>query len=125
MARPSDGLSRVTYLRLTESEHEAFAAAAKRLGDSRADLLRRAVREIINRPADLMEKELAGLEEAVHQLKAVGRNLNQIARALNVRDRKDGQVDPAVLVALIQSVDQLAARFLAVIEKSRLRRVFR
>lgn len=117
--------SQVTRVRLAGWEHEAFIAAAKRLNDTRSNLLRRAVREIINRPADLLEKELAALNEAVHQLKAVGRNLNQIARAVHTGEIKEAQVDPAVLAALRQSVETLAARFMEVMEASQLRRVFR
>ncbi len=123
--RPSHGLSKVTYLRLTESEHREFAVAAKRLRDSRANLLRRAVCEIINRPADLLEQELVGLDEAVYQLCAVGRNLNQITRAMHQGELKDGQIDAVLIEELKQTVDQLANRVTEVIEKSRLRRVFR
>ncbi len=123
--RPSHGLSKVTHLRLTESEHREFAVAAKRLRDSRANLLRRAVREIINRPADLLEQELVGLDEAVYQLCAVGRNLNQITRAMHQGELKDGQIDAALIEDLKQTVDQVTNRVSEVIEKSRLRRVFR
>ena len=55
----------MVHLRLTEWEHREFAIAAKRLRDSRADLLRRAVREIVNQPADLLQHELEGFDEAV------------------------------------------------------------
>jgi hypothetical protein len=112
-------------LRLTELEHQEFSAAAKCLGDSRADLLRQAVREIINRPADLLEKELAGLDEAVYQLRAVGRNLNQITRAMHLGELKDGQINGALLDELKQTVEQLANRINELAEKSRLRGVFR
>src|SRR6266404_2996981 len=68
----------VTSVRLSASEHEAFAAAALRLKESRAHLLRRAVREIIGKPGDLFERELWGLGEAVYQLGGVRRKINQI-----------------------------------------------
>lgn len=125
MARPNSGLSKVTYLRLTELEHREFVEAAKHLGDSRADLLRRAVREIIKRPADLLEKELTGLDEAVYQLCAVGRNLNQITRAIHLGEVKDTLLIAALIEPLQQACDQQAARVTELIEKSRLRRVFR
>jgi len=125
MGRPSTDLSRTIGVRLTGSEYEEFAVAAKRLGDSRARLLRRAVRAIIERPADLLDKELGAFDEAVYQLKAVGRNLNQITRAVHMGELRDDQVDPAVMAALAQAVKQLDARLTDVIEKSRLRRVLR
>ncbi len=117
--------SRMAHFRLPVSEYERFTLAAIRRRDTRSNLLRRAVREIIGQPADLIERELIGLDEAVYQLRAVGRNLNQITRAVHSGQLKEGQVDLVVLSALTQSVDHLAAQFLAVIEKSRLRRVFR
>ncbi len=123
--RPSHGLSKVTHLRLTESEHRDFAIAAKRLRDSRANLLRHAVREIINQPADLLERELVGLDEAVYQLCAVGRNLNQITRAMHQGELKDGKINVALVEELKQTIDQLDKRFGEVIVKSRLRRVYR
>ncbi len=123
--RPSLGLSKVVHLRLTEWEHHKFTVAAKRLRDSRADLLRRAVREIINQPTDLLQHELAGLDEAVYQLLAVGRNLNQITRAMHQGELKDGQIHAALIEELKQTIGQLDKRFSEVIVKSRLRRVYR
>ncbi len=125
MTRPRHDMSEVTRVRLAADEREAFAAAAKRLGESRSNLLRRAVREIIGRPADLLEKELAGLDEAVYQLRAVGRNLNQITRAMHLGELKEGQLNAALLEELKQTVEQLANRTDELVEKSRLRRVFR
>ena len=125
MGRPSTDLSKTIGVRLTDAEYESFRAAAKRLGNSRARLLRRAVREFINLPADLLDQELGALDEAVYQLKAVGRNLNQITRAMHMGELKDSQVDAEVLAALGQAVKQLDRRISEVIEKSRLRRVLR
>ena len=125
MGRPSKELSRTIGVRLTDAEYERFGVAAKLLGDSRARLLRLAVREVIQQPADLTDKEIAALDEAAHQLKAIGRNLNQITRAVHMGELKEGQVDMVVLAALTQQVKQLDARIAEVIEKSRLRRVMR
>ncbi len=125
MGRPSKELSRTIGVRLTDAEYERFGTAAKLLGDSRARLLRLAVREVIQQPADLTDKEIAALDEAAHQLKAIGRNLNQITRAVHMGELKEGQVDMVVLAALTQQVKQLDARIAEVIEKSRLRRVMR
>lgn len=125
MARPDTGLSKARHFRLTEAEDAAFHEAAKRLKASRAELLRRAVREIIRQPADLLDKELTVLDEAVYQVKAVGRNLNQIARAIHLGALKDDQVDRVAMEAVSQAVARLDARLTDVIEKSRLRRVLR
>lgn len=118
-------LSRMAHVRLPVTEYEQFAIAAKRLGDTRSNLLRRAVREIIQLPADLLEQELAGLDEAVYQLKAVGRNLNQITRAIHMDELKQGDIGAALLEEIRLAVNHLDKRVTELIEKSRLRRVFR
>ncbi|HKQ30553.1 MAG TPA: plasmid mobilization relaxosome protein MobC [Burkholderiales bacterium] len=118
-------LSRMAHVRLPVAEYEEFGIAAKRLGDTRSNLLRRAIRDIIERPADLLEKELGALDEAVYQLKAVGRNLNQIARAIHTSEPKDIQVDPVFLATVSEAVVLLDRRLTDVIERSRLRRVIR
>ena len=118
-------LSRMAHVRLPVSEYEQFTLVAKRLGNTRSNLLRRAVREIIQQPADLLEKELAGLDEAVYQMKAVGRNLNQITRAIHMGELKEGDIGAAHLDEIRLAVHQLDKRVTELIEKSRLRRVFR
>ena len=59
--------SHVVHVRLPSREHEEFVVAAKRLQESRSRLLRRAVRDIIERPAHLLDHELARLVEAIYQ----------------------------------------------------------
>jgi len=123
MATRKKELSRMSHVRLLESEHAQFEAAAKRLGQPRSMLLRRAVRDIIDRPANLLDQELGALAEAVYQLKAVGRNLNQLTYAVHLG--KVGMVEPAALDAVRAAVIALDARVTDLIQKSRLRRVLR
>lgn len=123
MATRKKELSRMSHVRLLESEHAQFEAAAKRLGQPRSMLLRRAVRDIIDRPANLLDKELGALAEVVYQLKAVGRNLNQLTRAVHIG--KVSLVEPAALDAVRAAVAAVDARITDLIQKSRLRRVLR
>jgi len=116
-------LSHVSHVRLPHVEHEEFVAASKRLGESRSLLLRRAVRDIIARPANLTEPELTAFVEAVHQLTAVGRNLNQLVRAVHVG--KVTLVEGAPLDAVLAVLVSLDARMIEVVEKCRLRQVRR
>ena len=115
--------SMVTRVRLPASEHHDFIAAAKRLGESRSTLLRRAVRDIIDRPATLLDIELGVLVQAVYQLKAVGRNLNQLTQAVHIG--KGTVIEPASLDALRAAVGSLDARVTDLVQKSRLRQVSR
>ncbi len=115
--------SRVVHVRLPLNEHAAFTAAAIRLRESRSRLLRRAVRDIIGRPANLLDHELARLVEAVYQLKAVGRNLNQLMLAVHVG--KVSVADAALLDSVRASVTDLDAKIAALVSASRLRGVRR
>lgn len=116
-------LSHVSHVRLPHVEHEQFVIASKRLGESRSRLLRRAVRDIIERPANLTEQELAAFVEAVHQMKAVGRNLNQLVHAVHIG--KVTLVEGAPLDAVRAVLTAIDTRMTEVVEKSRLRRVRR
>ena len=116
-------LSQVTHVRLPLSEHEQFVAASKRLGESRSRLLRRAVRDIIQRPAQLSDQELAALTEAVYQLNAVGRNLNQIVRAIHLG--KVTIMEGTHVDTVLSAVAALDTRITELVEKSRLRGVRR
>ena len=116
-------LSQVTHVRLPQSEHEQFVVASKRLGESRSRLLRRAVRDIIERPAHLSDQELAALTEAVYQLNAVGRNLNQLVRVVHVG--KVTIVEGLHVDAVLSAVTKLDTRVTELVDKSRLRGVRR
>ncbi|GEM_PF-1218445 len=115
----------VTSVRLSGPEHEAFMAAAKRLKESRAHLLRRAVREIIGKPGYLFERELWPLGEAVYQLLAVRRNLNQITQATQDGKLNLAPPDRVTMEALQRAIQQLNARLVELIECNRLRIVYR
>lgn len=115
--------SHVVHVRLPSSEHEEFVIAAKRLQESRSRLLRRAVRDIIERPAHLLDHELAVVVGAVYQLKAVGRNLNQLMLAVHVG--KVAVADVAILESVRASVLSLDASIVALVNASHLRGVRR
>lgn len=117
MTRPKNP-SHVIHVRLPSSEHEAFANAAQRLKESRARLLRRAVRELIGRGSGFRNEEIAVLIEAVYQLKAVARNLNQLLQG--VRAGK-ALADVVALEALRVRVMDLDTRIAELVTHSRLR----
>ena len=125
MTAPLRRDSIVTSVRLSGPEHEAFVAAALRLKESRAHLLRRAVREIIGKPGDLFERELWGLGEALYQLLAIRRNLSQITKAARTGKLNLAPSDLVTIEALQQAILQLNARLVELIESNRLRIVYR
>lgn len=81
----------------------------------------RVVRDIIGRPANLLDCELKGLTEAVYQLKAVGRNLNQLMQAIHVgKVTVVNMAEPESVRAVVMALD---ARITELVTASRLRGV--
>ena len=79
------------------------------------------MRDIIGRPANLLDCELKGLTEAVYQLKAVGRNLNQLMQAIHVgKVTVVNMAEPESVRAVVMALD---ARITELVTASRLRGV--
>ena len=93
-AEPKSDAVRV---RLTPAEKKAFARLAARLKAKPATLLRRMVREAVTGDPDLFDDQLPAVADAANQLAAVGRNLNQLVRAVH---RQDAFVDPITMAEL-------------------------
>ena len=67
----------------------------------------------------LMEAELLALEESNRELAALGRNLNQIARALNTAFHETERVRLDLLGELKGAIDDNRKRILALVRASR------
>src|SRR5215472_11402706 len=77
-------LNRWVHVRLNAEEESALGQLQSGLGARcRSELLRQLIREAVGQGPDLLKPELQAFSEAVRELTALGRNLNQIARALN------------------------------------------
>lgn len=126
MARPSLGLSETTRLRLTEAEQKAFIKFADEAGESRARLLRKAVRDMVGLGPDMLRADLESFREAVYQVAAIGRNLNQVARVLNAEIASGEALDLKTLPSAIAdsriAVAALQAQLTRIIEQSRVGR---
>lgn len=79
----SKSKSEAVRVRLDEEEKEAFTRLADKLGVKPSILHRRLIKEAVDEGPEVFEKELAALLDANVQLSAIGRNINQIARAIN------------------------------------------
>jgi hypothetical protein len=74
-------------VRLTASENDEVAALARSAGLSKSKWIANRVRECLEaRTSYVEEPALAALRQSNTSLGAIGRNLNQIARALNSND---------------------------------------
>ena len=75
---------RVMHFRITEEENQELIFLARSFGlENRSRILRKMIREAMGQGPDLLRDDLNAFREAVRQLAALGRNINQIAHAIN------------------------------------------
>lgn len=110
--------TRVTHVRLNDDELGRFYAAAKRFGVKPSRLHRKLIREASACGPDLLDAEMQPVRDAVRQLGAIGRNLNQITRKINSGDYSPG-IDPALLVELAEHAEAVGNAVADVARRSR------
>ena len=79
------------FIRLRPTDHHLLRARASARSLASSAYIALLVRSHLHRLTPLPTAELEGFKAAVSELGAVGRNLNQIARAANRGDGLDGQ----------------------------------
>jgi len=107
--------------RLSQAEYQGFLAFLQRHGTNAARFLRKVIREAIGEGPDLFPNELQAFREAVFQVGAIGRNLNQLVRGFHSGQLSGKQVDGALLEAVRDQVVRLEKELLAVVQRSRRR----
>jgi predicted DNA binding CopG/RHH family protein len=75
------------------------------------------VRSHLRNLAPIPDAELKALQQAIGQVSAIGRNLNQIARAVNAGERPDGP-SKADLHAILRACTGLRDAFKAFVERN-------
>lgn len=117
--------TRQVAFRLTPSEYAAVAARAKAEGYRPTHWLIALIRVQLTRHPSLSEPEQQAVAHSTKQLLALGRNLNQIARALNKAPAQQAAVRLAMLTDLSTRirthVDQITALTRASLERWELR----
>ena len=112
-------------VRVHADERIALGRLAKSLDEKPSRLLRRLVREAITQGPDFFDDGVVELRAAHRELAAVGRNINQLAKAAN----KNEHVVPAQLkrnlAAVKLQVERLAEIYREAVERSRRRTVKR
>lgn len=107
--------------RLSQAESQAFVLVLLKLGTNGSRFLRKVIREVIGEGPDLLINDLQAFRDAIYQLGAIGRNLNQLVRAFNSGQLTDGQVDSCLLIAIRDQVANLEKELLAIVLRSRQR----
>lgn len=110
--------TRVTHVRLNDDELARFQAAADRFGVRPSRLHRKLIREASGCGPDMLDNELAPVRQAVKELGAIGRNLNQITRKINSGALAPG-FDAALVAELADYVHAATEAVGAVVERSR------
>ena len=121
----SKSKSEVVRVRVDEDEKQAFTRLADRLGVKPSVLHRRLMKEAVDEGPEVFEKELAALLDANVQLSAIGRNINQIARAINQGAIVVEPIDSRDLEGVISAVDAQKEAVRRMIKRARSKRRIR
>ena len=96
--------SGVVHVRLHQDEAVALKRLAAKLDQTQSRVLRRLIREALTGAPDYFKDELVDLRRMVRELAAIGRNLNQLARAANQGGAVDGaEVRRVVNAGIVQT----------------------
>ena len=110
-------------MRVRSDEREAFMKLARSLQKRPSELLRRLMREAVTQRPDYFADGLHELREAHRQLAAVGRNVNQLAKAAN----RDEAIVPSKLrgelASVLTRVERLAEIYRDAVARTRQRTV--
>lgn len=93
--------------RLLPQEIEMFEAYADNQGTDRSKILIKVVRELITEQPHLMPEELKAFQNAARQVMGIGRNLNQLTRAVHEGKAPASLQNEAYYKAIIERLDDL------------------
>ncbi len=109
---------RVT-IRLTDQD---FLNLTKRAGlegfPSRPSWVKALVYANLDRAAIVSDKEILALDHSIRELMAIGRNLNQIARSLNIDFRDANKVTKELVEELLNQIDSHTDKVAELIQRS-------
>jgi len=106
-------------VKLTPMEREALKARAEAIGLTTHGLMVKVVREIIGGLPELLNDDVDVLGDANAQAQAIGRNLNQLVRAVNTGRAKGVRIDNEYLELVATNVNAIAAGIREVCERQR------
>ena len=114
---------RFVKTRLTQTEYMGFVLVLLKLGTTGAWFLRKAVREAIQEGPDLLVQELQVFREAIYQLGAIGRNLNQLLHTIHSGKLTGHSIDAGLLEAIQEKVEKLEDALKTLVIRARRRMV--
>lgn len=112
---PITGSKRRVETRLAESEKESFLSICREENITVAQALRRQVRIAIGNGPDFCGAEILAMRECNRQIRAIGRNLNQIVKKVH---QDDASVPWSLIENLLAEVGDMSEAFTAVSDRS-------
>lgn len=106
-------------VKLTPTERAALQAKAEAVGLTLHGLMVKVVREIIGAVPELLNDDVDALGDANAQAQAIGRNLNQLVRAVNTGRAIGVKVDREYLDLVAERVAGIATAIEDVSERQR------
>ncbi len=113
------------HVRIRPAERDALEKLARKLDEQPSRVVRRLVREAITGGPDYFADGLKEIRTAHRELAAVGRNINQLAKAANRDERVVSKDIRRNLAAAKQQVDRLTVLFRDAVERVHRRNVDR
>lgn len=104
-------------VRVNPEEHAALQALAQSLDQKPSQVVRRLVREAITGGPEYFADELSELRAAHREIAAVGRNINQLARAANRDEPVVSRDLRRNLAAAKQQVERVAVLYREAVER--------
>jgi hypothetical protein len=115
----SELLSKIVNVRVPYDEYHGFRKLAEYLKVSPGRLIRHILRENYMGQSDPLPDHMKGFREAVNQLAAAGRNLNQLARAANSGQRVDQTEAQAVMAEIQAALNRMGVEIKAYMSRRR------
>lgn len=108
--------------RIAEHEFQAYLKVVQTLGITRSRMMRKMISDLVGQGPDLLPQDMRIIGEGVYQLGALGRNLNQLLRAIHSSQLIAQPADMTVAEAVRDQVTRLEKEWIAVVKRSKSRR---
>lgn len=105
--------------RASRAEYLEFVKVLQGVGTTCSRFFRKVIREVIGQGPDLLPIEMKPIKEATFQVAALGRNLNQLLKAIHTSQAPGIVVDQAALAAFRDQVEGLRQALVAVILRTK------
>ena len=109
--KPSGVRSRAAAVRFREEEWDGLKQLAENLGETPSRIIRRLVREALTGGPDYFDDGVIDLRNMHRELNAIGRNLNQLTRAVNQGQVLNGDDVRGVINAAVVQMEAVKALY--------------